>query len=292
MFDLAIQSWRTALGALQRMPRLAVSALVLLAALDVIGAIFVALMPVAPLAGSTINDLGITGRPEIGGGPATAHQLLMQGLVKLGNCVLGAFVAAPLAVGVHRYVLVDEVRDGFAVPTTRREVRFALWSFCLPLVVVLALVVASLFLVAVLSGLLAGTADRLSPYLIAFVAMVLGAVVLLRLAMAFPAVALDRPAPARESRALTYNHTWRILLTYVMAMLPFAAIFWALRVLVFVSSGGDTTTALTAIGIVLLVPKALAGVLSIALSAAVASLFYRQYAWGEGRSPQAIDAPA
>jgi hypothetical protein len=283
MVDLAIQCWSLAFGALRRMPRLAWSAMILLPALQILATLIIIMAQASPTAG---GDTGLS--PQMRHQLALAHsatlaQTLFQVACNLGVAVLRAFVVAPLAVAVHRFVLLDEARDRFAIATTPREVRFALWILGVTLITI-----AGPFMLGVVAGIfavVAGTAGKVVAIVLIFVSAVLAIIVLLRLALLFPAIALDRAAPARESRTLTYRHVWRIFLTGVLMSLPVIVAFAVVLALFVHGQAGNT---LAAGGVAFLVFSAVVQVLVIAASAAMASLFYRRYAGSLAPPPAGV----
>lgn len=135
-----------------------------------------------------------------------------------------SILLTPILVAVHRFILLDEATDRYAIePYDPRFFRFLFWSLALSVWLYgpgLLLLTSSLFL-----GL---------PAIIAFIGLpiclVIGVVVGLRLSILFPAIAVDAPGgTAANSIADTRGFAIDIFLIYLLAFLPIGAAEWLLR---------------------------------------------------------------
>jgi hypothetical protein len=138
--------------------------------------------------------------------------------------VIRSLLLTPFLVAVHRFVLVDDVADHYAIePHNPRFWRFFVWSLMLT------------FLLFGPSFLLLSSALLLGlPVTIAFicvtVSLIVAIIVCLRLAILFPAIAIDAPgATAFNALADTRGFAVDIFLIYLLAALPIVAIDFVSR---------------------------------------------------------------
>jgi len=138
--------------------------------------------------------------------------------------VLRSLLLTPFLVAVHRFVLVDDVANHYAIePHNPRFWRFFVWSLVLT------------FLLFGPSLLLLSSTQLLGlPVTIAFicvtVSLIVANIVCLRLAILFPAIAIDAPgATASNALADTHGFAVDIFLIYLLAALPIVAIDFVLR---------------------------------------------------------------
>ena len=171
--------------------------------------------------------------------------------------ILRAIIAAPLAVAVHRFILLGEVRRIYFL--SRRSLRFARWVFVLEIPVI------------VLSWLILFATGSTGLPTLLWLLMAALIVLLISTSQLLPGVAVDEPSETFSGRIETAleraeNMLWRTTLTFVLAFLP-VALVQAILV---------RALAKTAEHAPLLVPigRAAAGFIAVTLSAALISLIY------------------
>lgn len=127
-------------------------------------------------------------------------------LFKFGLSIVQVFFLAPVAIAVHRYVLLGEITETyFPDPASARFRRFFLFGVLLE----------AIWLPATLS-------NGLLSLLLFCLAVFFGA----RLIMLFPAVAIDgHGANLSGAWRTSSGHFWRIFATVVLSMLPVLLIF-------------------------------------------------------------------
>lgn len=206
----AVMGWRDGLGAINAMPAVAgMAALVLL----VIGVLSALLMP----------DPG----PGLG-----EVAPLVSGI--LSN-IVQAFVLAPLAIAVHRYVLLGEVTPHYALdasnPRYMRFVGFAILVKLLMAIPGLIFVLAAIFSAVHGAAAIAGIAGLVASIAVGIVA--------LRRTILFPAIAVDAAgATWSNARNDTMGNSWRIAFILFCVMIPvlvlslllYFALMWPLHV--------------------------------------------------------------
>jgi hypothetical protein len=186
-------------------------------------------------------------------------------------CLVRAVISAPLAVAMHRFVLLGETRRFFYLsPVT---LRFSLWLIGLQVPVV------------ILSWLIlfAGAATGLVPILT--VLLISLALFLMQTLQLLPAVALEEPSrdvSARLETALERSEGmfWRTLASLVLTMLP----------VILVRGMAVKALAKVADKVPLLVPlgKATLGFVTVVLIAAAVSWLFR---YGANKSALPVNSP-
>jgi hypothetical protein len=133
--------------------------------------------------------------------------------------VLRSLLLTPFLVAVHRFILVNDVADHYAIePHNPRFWRFFVWS----LVLSFLLFGPSLLLFS--SALLLGLPATIA-FICVTVSLIVAIIVCLRLAILFPAIAIDAPgATASNALADTRGFAVDIFLIYLLAALPIVAI--------------------------------------------------------------------
>lgn len=246
MFGIARQSWGVAFGAARRMPLLFGSAALLLVLLSLGNGAVLSLLG--------IPYLGVHSDPH-----AVFARLPAQSLVAAVFAVIRPLFVAPWAIGVHRLALLGEAADGVSVARTPRQLRFAAWAAGVSLLFTIPAVLQA-FLLPV---------DAAAGALVPLALLVVSAIVAVRLTLVFPGLALEAPEAAREGRALTQGHGWRIVGAALLTMVP---LFVLAGVLLYGLAHGDPASPAGEI------VNAIGGAFGAALLAAMASLFYRDYA--------------
>jgi hypothetical protein len=123
--------------------------------------------------------------------------------------VLMFCVSIVLAIRWHRYVLLGEDDARFlTVPFGRRELRYFGRSLLVG-IVTMAVMISTVVPFGILVGMVlanGGFAGAIAPLLLAGVAYLLGILVIARLGLVFPAVAIDREAKLAASWRATRAH--------------------------------------------------------------------------------------
>ena len=180
--------------------------------------------------------------------------------------IIQALLLAPLAIVVHRYVLLGELTDRYPLdPSSTRYMRFVGFAILVKLL-----------------GAIPGAIEGVFPnpqahpglafaWAITMVALlVIVAVVVVRRAILFPAIAIDAPgATWSNARRDTKGSSWRVALIFVCVALPAVVIsipLWYLTVRIGFGHGGRLMFAV--VGSVVDVP-------TLCAFAAAASHIYR-----------------
>jgi hypothetical protein len=172
------------------------------------------------------------------------RNILIDVIGNLGLDAVESFLLTPVFLAVHRYIILDEVTHGYPLdPRDRRFQRFFVWSVAITAVLAASVAAQPFILWA---GLWAGPLNI--ALVLDFVVLVVLAYMILRLTMLFPAIAIDA-AGANASNAIddTKGYALKIILIFVVASLPLAAIDFALipfRILLFQSFIGRAVAAL------------------------------------------------
>jgi hypothetical protein len=137
--------------------------------------------------------------------------------------VLRSLLLTPFLIAVHRFVLVDDIAGYYAIePHNPRFWRFFVWS----LVLTFLLLGPSLLLLS--SALPLGLPATIA-FICVTVSLIVAIIVCLRLAILFPAIAIDAPgATASNALADTRGFAVDIFLIYLLAALPIVAIDFVL----------------------------------------------------------------
>ena len=208
---IAVGAWRDGLAALSAQRGVALAAFLALTLINLVPHLWLQ----APVA-STL-------KPGID--PMSAEVLSKQignGLIGLVSAVVAALALTPLAIAVHRFILLGETTSSYRLELgMRRFRRFALYTFVLQMIALSPTALIFLFL-AVMRRIPPAAMVLLGLGL--FVVMIAGSVVILvlmvRLTLLFPAVAVDAPQ-AGWNLALdeSKGRFWRILLTLLLTAL-------------------------------------------------------------------------
>lgn len=233
--EIAKRAWNSTFSAIRVMPMLFLSA--------ALGAVFAAVI----LAG-----LAYAAQP-------------LAFFIVLGNVLAWSALGAPVAVAVHRFILLDESTPGLLSYAPHHTRAFFLWLF--------ALQVAAEILNAI------GTAQILLR-LVTLVVIVIASV---NLAMIFPAIATDVPcdhwqARLRQSWDRMQGHFWLFFRASIITFLPFLGV-WVLIVAVAAIMGAimratGFSPLAGLIGLWVAVAIGVMMIFFVALGAAVASWMY------------------
>jgi hypothetical protein len=252
----AVTAWRDAFDAAGRMPVLFGIAMLGVLVLNVLSLPFIPAKP-AEQAGVGLQLLGFI----VG---------LAQG-----------FLLTPVAIAVHRYVLLGELTGSYQVnPADLRFRRFFMFTVVVQLLMAMPGVVMSFARIS--SGATAAVIG-----FVALVLLVIGAVISLRTLILFPAIAVDAPG-AEWNNALrdTKGHSWRVFFIVLVVAIPVMAIYAPLYWWLWYPVGpGIMGTAVLSLG------QSLIGVLMISAYAAMASRLYQAFGSQLGRPPTLAPVP-
>lgn len=251
----AVTAWRDALAAASAMP-------------VVLGIAMVAVL--------TLNALALPFIPRDVETPTGAGTQAVTFAVGLAQ----GFLLTPLAIAVHRFVLLGERAGSYQLePSEPRFRRFFLFTIVLQLL--LDIPGALMGLAGKMSGLAAGVSG-----LAVFVLFVIAAILALRTLILFPAIAVDAPG-AEWSNALrdSKGHSWRVLFILIAASVPIFVVYLPVFFLFWWPSGP------TGVGtVVLVVVEAVWIVFATAAYAALASRLFMALAERLARPPDAPSA--
>lgn len=236
IIETAIQAWRDAAAAREKMPMLFWTAIAILIALSILHML-------------------------LGGWGSFAF------VVGVIFAVAQALALTPLAIAVHRFILLGEAQDRYDfAPGDPRFQKFFLFTIALEVLGAVPQIIAFL------SALVA-------PFLAPIVLLILGiaaAIVGVRTAILFPSIAVDAPgADWRNAMADAKGHSWRIFLVLFCVALPAVVVEFVL-IAIF-----SLVWLLAAIVLALTVP--VITVFLVAAVAAAASRLYAAYANQLGR---------
>jgi hypothetical protein len=246
VFDAAMTAWQDALAARARMPNLFLFAVVAIAVLNLI---YFGLVVIGFLVGPGLLSL----------------------LIGLIYAVVEGLLLTPLAIAVHRFLLLNEAKDGYRIDTQDpRFMKFFTFLAGLSVVMLIPRLIGDL-----LSSPMGPTG--FSEF-ITFILAIVAVVILVRNVILFPAVAVDAPgAEWRNAMADTKGHSWRVFFILLCVVLPPAILAMILLVIFFV---------IPFIGWIIGVAiQAAFAVLIVAATAAAASRLYAAYANQLGRPP-------
>jgi hypothetical protein len=193
VIETAVIAWRDAFRAIEVMP--------------VVAGIAFVLYLVMSLAISAIN--------------ANAYALVSSPwlpIISIGASIVQAVLLAPLAIAVHRFVLLGEKTDRYPLePKSSRYLRF----------IGFAILVKILWLIpSTIESLIPAARDN-NPALatglgiVAFVLVITVVIIVVRRAILFPAIAIDAPgATWSKARLDTKGSSWRVAFVFVLTALP------------------------------------------------------------------------
>jgi hypothetical protein len=249
----AMTAWQDALAARERMPNLFLIAIIAIAVLNLV---YFGLLLVGVIFGPGLLAL----------------------IIGLIYAAAQGFLLTPLAIAVHRFLLLGEATDGYKLDT--QDPRFMkFFTFLAGLAVVM--------LIPRLIGELLSPPMDPSTFgrLIAFVLSIVAVIILVRNVILFPAVAVDAPgADWRNAMADTKGHSWRVFFILFCVIVPPAIVVAILLAIFFL---------IPIIGWIIAVAiQAAFGVFIVAATAAAASRLYVDYANQLGRPTSLAGRPA
>lgn len=202
--ETAVAAWRDAFRAIEAMP--------------VVAGIAFALVLVTTLASFAIvpNPYALVGSPWLP-------------VISIGSSIVQAVLLAPLAIAVHRFVLLGETTSRYPLePGSSRYLRFVGFAI---LVKILWLIPSTIQgFIPDAQGNAAAVAGLGIVVLVLFVTII---IVVVRRAILFPAIAIDAPgATWSNARLDTKGSSWRVAFIFVLTALPLVVIagplYWLL----------------------------------------------------------------
>ena len=264
---VAVGAWRDGFAALNAQRGVALTTFLALALINLLPQL---LIPEAQLAGL---------KPGVDPKSAAALSSLVQtGSIGLVSALVTSLALTPLAIAIHRFILLGETTSSYRVELGKsRFRRFALYTFLLNLIALTPAIFGILFLVAVRwVPAVAAALLGLGIAVVSFAAAIVLIVLLVRLTLLFPAVAVDAPL-AGWNRALDQSkgHFWQILgallLTSFLGILVFIAAALVQAIGWFLMRHGHLASGTLVFGVV----RAAVNVLAATVAVAAASLLYR-----------------
>jgi hypothetical protein len=257
VLPVALASWRSAFAAAGRMPAL-------------FAAVTLLLVFLAALEFSLLNKL----IPDA----VQLRQVILPAAIVAAFAVLSACLLSPLAIAVHRFIILGEVSHiGSFTENKLRYLRFALFAAALAMLAKLPILQMGIEMdMDTEKGGFLASALVFTRYAIPVlsVVFVVGTMIL------FPAVAVDAHG---TSVGNAFSDSWpnlgRITLVVISSIVPAAAIHFCISLLV--TSGQNAIPPIYAF----IAVRALPGVLYAAVLAASASYIYTCYAQHIGRPP-------
>jgi hypothetical protein len=193
VIETAVIAWRDAFRAIEVMP--------------VVAGIAFVLYLVMSLAISAINanSYALVGSPWLP-------------IISIGASIVQAVLLAPLAIAVHRFVLLGEKTNRYPLePKSSRYLRFVGFAILVNILWLIPNTIETLIPAvrdnnpAVASGL----------GFVAFVLVITVVIVVVRRAILFPAIAIDAPgATWSKARLDTKGSSWRVAFVFVLTALP------------------------------------------------------------------------
>jgi hypothetical protein len=252
----AITAWRDAFAAINSMP-------------TVMGVAFVIVL--------ALNAVGLLLLPSPSAEPAPLSLSLQ--IASFGLAIVQSFLLAPVAIAVHRFVLLGELTGGYSInPSDQRFQRF--FGFAV-------LLSALMTIPSAMMGLFLGRSDwgalgMAIGSIVLLVLLIVACIVSLRTVILFPAIAVDAPG-AQWGNALadSKGHSWRLLFILIVTAVPFAVIFGLLYWLLLRPSGLTLFS-----GVVYVLLQAITQVPAIAAFAAMASRLFAAFSGRLGYPPR------
>jgi hypothetical protein len=139
-------------------------------------------------------------------------------IILIGASIVQAVLLAPLAIAVHRFVLLGEKTNRYPLdPTSSRYLRFVGFAILVKILWQIPSTIESL--IPADSGL-AGVVG-----IPAFVLVITVVIMVVRRAILFPAIAIDAPgATWSKARLDTKGSSWRVAFVFVLTALPILVI--------------------------------------------------------------------
>jgi hypothetical protein len=245
IFGTAIAAWRDAFKAIGAMPGMAGIAFVILLAIS-LGSFLI--FP---------NPFDLVGNP-------------LLPLVGILSSIISSIFLAPLAIAVHRYVLLGEVTNGYRLePSSPRYQRFVGFAILVNLLWSVPTTMQGLLPDSKAEPLISGVGGLIA--LVLFIAII---IMLVRRAILFPAIAVDAPGAGwRNAGQDTKGHSWRVAFIYLCVALPSLLLIIPIYYL-YMTSGAQGMTG----RIVYSVVTSIIQVPTLCAFAAAASHIYRAYA--------------
>jgi hypothetical protein len=190
-------------------------------------------------------------------------------VVSLGSSIVQAVLLAPLAVAVHRFVLLGEITNRYPLdPGSSRYLRFVGFAILVKILWLIPSTIQTLILGPAKDNpaLAAGLGILV---LVLFITVV---IIVVRRAILFPAIAIDAPgATWSNARLDTKGSSWRVAFIFVLTALPIMVIGGPLYWLVLGQQAQPSTGSWLFFSVI----GAVVGVPALCAYAAAASHIYR-----------------
>jgi hypothetical protein len=151
-----------------------------------------------------------------------------------------AVISAPIAVGWHRHILVDDRSTGLrTIRFGHRQARFLVTSLTLMVIAVIPVLVLTIvilrFFVFYFSG--AGSSPGLAVAIPVGIALSCWAWT--RMCLALPMVAINAGSPFRASWEYTRGHAWKLFLLLTVTLLPLTVLAFIVEMLEAMTRNGQ-----------------------------------------------------
>jgi hypothetical protein len=138
-------------------------------------------------------------------------------LIQLGSTIVQAVLLTPLAIAVHRFVLLGERTNRYPLdPGSSRYLRFVGFAILVNILWLIPSTIQSLILGAQNNPALAG-----GLAIVVLVLLITVIIIVVRRAILFPAIAIDAPgATWSKARLDTKGSSWRVAVIFLLTALP------------------------------------------------------------------------
>jgi hypothetical protein len=209
---------------------------------------------------TAVDHIIITAAPYMISKSTVGYLRALLALLVILTAIMQVFLITPYYIAVHRFIILGEVTTNYQLtPGEPRFLHFFGWL----------LVISALGVVLLVPQLISTVFDPAIRAVLLIVNLIVVAVVVLRVIILFPAVAVDAPG-ASWSRAMadTRGYTWRIFFIVLLATLP----------LVFVSQivGRSLAAPLLTVQVALAIFNGAIRVISLTLVVVIASRLYER----------------
>jgi hypothetical protein len=143
-------------------------------------------------------------------------------IISIGASIVQAVLLAPLAIAVHRFVLLGEKTNRYPLePKSSRYLRFVGFAILVKILWLIPSTIESL--ISIVRDNNPTLASGLS--IVAFVLVITIVIIAVRRAILFPAIAIDAPgATWSKARLDTKGSSWRVAFVFVLTALPLLVI--------------------------------------------------------------------
>jgi hypothetical protein len=189
-------------------------------------------------------------------------------VVSIASSIVQAVLLAPLAIAVHRFVLLGETTNRYPLePGSSRYLRFVGFAI---LVKILWLIPSTIQ--ALIPGATGNAAAAAALGIVALVLFVTVIIIVVRRAILFPAIAIDAPGATWNNAGLdTKGSSWRVAFIFVLTALPILVVAMPLYWLLLTPQAQPSTGSWLFFSVI----GAVIGIPALCAFAAAASHIYR-----------------